>query len=55
MMTKKPSEKDRKVSTSSRDADAVKTPAETGRELTDEEISSVAGGTGYDLGAAKNQ
>jgi hypothetical protein len=46
MMTKEPSEKDRKVSTSFQDAAAVKTPAETERELTDEEIGKVAVGAG---------
>jgi len=54
MTSQNQTEKDRKVSTSSQDAAAVKTPAETERELTDEEISSVAGGgIGYDTGAAK--
>ncbi len=44
MSTQKLSEKDNKPSTSDQDAAAVKTPSETKRELTDEEIASVAGG-----------
>jgi hypothetical protein len=54
MMTNKPSEKDHKLSASSQDAAVVKTPAETPRELTEEEIRSVAGGTvGYDIGKSR--
>ncbi len=44
MSNQNQSEKDNKPSTSDQDAAAVKTPSETKRELTDEEIASVAGG-----------
>ena len=48
MTTKNQSEKDAKVSTNPKD-DAAKSP-EIKRELTDQEIASVAGGAGgYDL------
>jgi hypothetical protein len=47
MSTEKKSEKDTKPSTAARDAAVVKTPSDTKRELTDDEIASVAAGINF--------
>jgi hypothetical protein len=47
MSTKKKSEKDAKPSTAAHDPAVVKTPSETKRELTDDEIASVAAGLNF--------
>jgi hypothetical protein len=45
MSTRNQSERDSKPSTSAPDAAAMKTPSEVKRELTDDEISGVVGGS----------